>query len=356
MTHNVDIKSLRICIPIPDRRQGGMYTFLANWRAWLDQQGVWHTQDTEADYNILFVNAFIVPYHLIAKIKRQRPDVKVVQRIDGSTTDYGRMDDSDDEQARVNMLADLTIMQSEYSRYSTMKKFKLIQRDGPVIYNPVDLQTFHPSNPLPDTTGGAIRVCNVSFSTARKKGTWQFATLAQQHPDITFVLCGNYPDLPDLPNIELLGHLDRAELAQAIRSCHCFIHLSENEACPNVVTEALASGLPVLYIDSGATTELVDHCGFPMTIETFRQQLDLILKQHPHLAMAARQRAEQNFAPEYIFSQYANAILGARRHPLPTLQDFLAASHQGYPVIPYRPRQLYWFAKRWASRNILRRA
>ena len=60
---------------------------------------------------------------------------------------------------------------------------------------------------------GSLRICNASWSTNRKKGTWQIGKLASEHPDITFVLCGRYEPLPDIPNICLLGHLDRKGIA-----------------------------------------------------------------------------------------------------------------------------------------------
>lgn len=346
---------MRICIPIPPRPEGGMYTFLANWRCWLDKQGITHTEDLETEFDILFVNSWAVSYKLIHKVKRRYAHVRVIQRVDGSARDYGRFDDADERQARVNMLADLTIMQSKYSRYTTTQKFKIIQHSGPVIYNPVDIETFHPADPLPHPNN-QLRVCNVSFSLGHKKGTWQIGELAQKNPDVTFILCGHYPELPNLPNIQLLGHLDRPELATAIRSCHVFIHLAENDPCPNVVLEGLASGLPVLYKDSGGSPELVGDCGLPITIGSFRQQLEIVLQQHERLSKAARNRAVEHFSPDRIFPQYLEAIVQAKRRPMPTFRDFIHASRQGYPVIPYRPRQLYWFTKRWIRANIIHRS
>ena len=347
--------SFKICIPIPYQREGGMHTFMYNFRNWLDGQGIGHTDDPQANFDILLVNSWAVPYQLVRQVKTDNPSVRIVQRVDGSARDYGRFDDADDCQARVNMLADLTIMQSEYSRFSTTQKFRLIRQSGPVIYNPVDVDLFHP-NSAPHHLQKPIRICNASFSLGKKKGTWQIGDLACRNPDITFVLCGRYPPLPDLPNIELLGHLDRPALAAAMRSCHLFMHLAENDPCPNVVLEGLASGLPVLYIDSGGTPELVADCGLPMTIDAFRSQVEAILERHGQLAQAARTRAETNFNPDLIFKQYLEAFAQAKRRSLPTYADFIAASRQGYPVIAYRPRQLYWLAKRWLSQTVLRRS
>ena len=345
--------SFQICLPIPYQRQGGMHTFMHNFRNWLDRQGIAHTDDPQADFDILFVNSWAVPYRLVRQVKTDKPKVRVVQRIDGSARDYGRFDDADDRQARVNMLADLAIMQSEYSRFSTTQKFKLIRQAGPVIYNPVDIDLFRPEFE-PHPVQKPVRICNAAFSLGKKKGTWQIGELAQNNPDITFVLCGRYPTLPDLPNIEMHGHLDRPQMAAAMRSCHLFMHLAENDPCPNVVLEGLASGLPVLYVNSGGTPELVADCGLPMTIATFRPQVEAILERYGQLAQAARARAVTTFNPDQIFRQYLAVFAQTERQPLPGYRDFIEAARQGYPVLPYHPRQLYWLGKRWFRRTVLR--
>ena len=346
--------SMRICIPIAHKPYGGMYSFLDNCRRWLDSRSIWHTDDPQAEYDILLVNSFMVPYALIAGVKRHRPNVRVVQRVDGSARDYGRFDDADCRQARVNMLADLTIFQSEYSKYSVTKKFKVIQQDGTIIYNPVDTQTFRPHG-LKRSIEGRIKVCNASFSTNPKKGSRRIARLARQNPDVTFVLCGHYPQLPDLANIQLLGYLDRPEIAAAMRSCDLFLHLAENDPCPNVVLEAMASGLPVLYKKSGGTPELVRDCGLPVTSNNFRQQLGAVLERRDELSRASRERAVKHFSPDHIFPQYLKAMTQTTRRPLPSRWDFILARLRGYPVLPHQPRQLLLCAQRWLLRRFLAR-
>lgn len=323
---------MRICIPIPDRSMGGMYTFLRNFRAYLSAKNISITDDITDEYNVLFVNSFMVGFKAVFRAKRRMPKLVVVHRVDGSTRDYGRYDDADKRQARLNLLSDLTIFQSAYSKYSTRQKYKVIAQDGPIIYNPVDTQLFcseGPHQPLP----GTIRVYNASFSTNLKKGTWQISTLAEANPDIDFILCGQYPELPDLPNIHKLGHLQHKDLSSVIRSCDVALHLAVNDPCPNVVLEALASGLPVLYKDSGGSPELVQDCGYPVTVETFRPQLEALLKQRVKLAAMSRNRAITCFAPEIIFPAYLGAIEQAKRIQQSFIFRFFKALIQGYQVV-----------------------
>ena len=321
----------KICIPIEDKPQGGMYTFLRYFRQYLCAQQIDLTDDLEDDYDVLFVNSFVVSAADILKAKRSHPGLRVIQRVDGSTRAYGRQDASDSEQTRVNLLADLTIFQSQYSKFSTRRKYKVIPGNGPVIFNPVDCELFHPgTDMLPP--GQNTRVCSISFSTNPKKGTWHIGALAEANSDVEFVLCGHFPKLPDLSNIVLMGHLSPVDLAEVLRSCHIFLHLAENDPCPNVVIEALASGLPVLFKPSGGTPELVGPCGYPVTEKSFRYGLEYVLAHWRHLAITARQRACNLFGLNKVLSEYVHAITYTHPRRTPVLLRRLWAKAIGYRI------------------------
>ena len=350
----VDRNHLKLCIPIEDRPRGGMYSFLSNMRNYLAQHGIPVTNDVADDYDVLFINSFMVPYSVIEEAKIRLPRLRVIQRVDGSARDYGRTDDADARQARVNMLADLTIFQSQYGKYATTQKYRVISHDGPIIYNPVDIHSFRPDGQHIELPG-RLRVCYVTFSTNPRKGAPSLYTVARSNPDIDFILIGRYNDPPPLGNVHLLGVLDRETLPKALRACDVFVTFSDNEACPNTVLEALASGLPVLYKDSGGTSELVGKCGLPVTVDNFRQQLEAVLERRDELSKAARERAVQRFSPDHIFPQYLEAMDRAKRRSVPSCRDLIRASLRGYPVLPYRPRQLFWCVRRWCIEKVLAR-
>ena len=335
---------MKICIPIKYQSRGGMYSFIHNFTNYLESHSIPYTDDINEQYAILFVNSFMVDYGLIKHVKQRLGQVKVVQRVDGSARDYGRTDDADDRQARVNMLADITIFQSNYGKYSTTQKFKVITQDGPVIYNPVDTNLFSPDGEKLDFPY-RVKVCHVTFSTNPKKGIREVYEVAQANPDIDFILCGRYEDLPQIPNIHFLGHLGREELARVMRSCTLLMFFSENEACPNVVLEALASGLPILYKDSGATSEVVGKCGLKVKVGNFREQLERALGRREELSEAARARAVTLFSPDVIFPQYLNAMEQAERSPLPTVWDSIRLSRRGYPVMLKSSTLVNWWRR-----------
>lgn len=286
------------------------------------------------EFDVLFVNSWQVPHKTVLRAKQERSGIRVVHRVDGSARDYGRYDDSDQKQMRVNMLADATIFQSQYCRFSTRQKFKVILGDGPVIHNPVDTEMFNPQGerwPI----RGRVRVCNAAWSTNPRKGTWQIPQLARRNPETIFVLCGRYSVTPPLPNVHYFGHLNHVELARVMRSCDVFLDLSENECCPNVVLQALASGLPVLHKCSGGVPELVDEAGITLQtdLSDFHEALEDAVSRRESLASKARDRTVKHFAPDIVFPKYLEVIEHATRHSLPARWDLLQAALRGYPVI-----------------------
>lgn len=319
---------MRLCVPRSEKEAGGSGTFLRNWRDWLTaQQRVW-TDDIEADYDLLFVNAWQTSYRRILQAKKRLPGMRVVHRVDGAGWDYGRSDHADWLQRAVSTLADLTIFQSDYSRYSTMQKYHVIRHDGPTIYNPVDTHHYtpdgetHPDLPKTDI----LRVVTVIWSPNRRKGAWRIPVLADANPELEFVFVGSasFDEMPS--NLRCFGVMDHHELARVLRSGDIFLNLSQNDPCPNVVIEAMASGLPVLYVPSGGVPELVGEAGLPLE-NNFRLQVERLRENLGMYQQTARQRAEQVFAKEKIFAAYWQAIQGTQRHPLPTsLEHFKAVS------------------------------
>ena len=299
---------LKVCIPIEFRAHGGGFYFLQAFENYLLANHHSITRAISDSYDLLFTNHWMVSRREVVKAFQYNPQVRIVQRIDGAAQDYGRNPEADQRQRTVNLLADLTIFQSEYCRYSTMKKFHVIINDGPVIYNPVDLELFNPVGPR--RTFGPHRdlVACVTWSTNPMKGAASIYAVALENPEVAFILCGQYDDAPDLPNVYRLGVLERQELARVLRACTAMLTFSQNEACPNHVLEGLASGLPILYHDSGAMREVIGGCGLPVTVPTFAAQFAKMKSMADQLSKDARKRAETLFNPRDVFGRYAKFL------------------------------------------------
>lgn len=310
---------MKICLGIPKGDGGGSATFLRNFQEYMTRENHPFTTDMdEESYDILFVNSWTIPYPTILQHKKRLPRLRVAHRIDGSAQDYGRNDGADWLQRDVNALADVTIYQSQYSYDATHTRHKLIEQEGTIIYNPVDTTRFSPNGIKFDWPDGIKRLISVGWSPNPRKGTWRIPQLARQNPDIEFVVVGKSDTLVDLPNIRKISYLNHDELPKALRSADIYLSLLENDACPNVILEAMACGLPVLFLPSGGVPELVGDAGLPFAPEgNFRAILNHLLDDLADYAQKARQRTLTLYHPNVIFPQYLDVIEASRRRPMP---------------------------------------
>lgn len=302
---------MKICFPVKPIPEGGGNYFTMGFIDYLTGQGIHLTHDVNERYDVIFTNHWSVPLRSILRGMRRNPRLRLVQRIDGSAQDYGRDPASDAAQHEINVITDLTIFQSEYARHATRKKFPVIVHDGPVIRNPVDIITFTPHGPKHPALRDFeydVRLCSATWSTNPKKGSAEIYAVAAAHPEIGFVLCGRFPGAPDLPNISQMGILGRSELASAMRTCTAFLTFSENDACPNVVLEAMACGLPVLYKESGGTPELAEGCGVSVEVDNLSAALTQLTDYRQEWAASARARAETVFNPDKVLRRYLDEI------------------------------------------------
>ena len=287
---------------------------------YLTAHGIPWTHDIEmtSAYDILFLNSWTIPFPKVLKAKRNNPKLRVVQRVDGAAQDYGRTDGVDWIQRDVNRLADLTIYQSQYSYNATHKRYHLIETPGPIIHNPVDVQRFSPDGECFDWKPKIRRVISVGWSPNPLKGNWRIPILAKANPDIEFVVVGRAAGLENLPGIRQIEYLDHERLPVALRSADMYLSLIENDACPNVILEALASGLPVLYIPSGGVPELVRDAGLPFAQDSeFAPQLERLFANHAEYAQKARQIALEHHQFDDVFSRYLKAIAACERRAMP---------------------------------------
>ena len=138
-----------------------------------------------------------------------------------------------------------------------------------VVYNGVDTERFHPPQPPPHRPSGPI----VSIGRlVEQKNHALFldaaARLAQRLPDARFVIVGDGPlrlwleaqarDRGIADRVTFAG--ERLDVDVVLRGASLFWLTSRWEGMPNVVLEALASGVPVVAADVGGTRELI-HAG-----------------------------------------------------------------------------------------------
>lgn len=133
------------------------------------------------------------------------------------------------------------------------------------VRNGVDLERFRPGDPaaarqrlgLPSTGRLVLGVGRLVAG----KGFARAAAALAALPEATLVLVGEGPEqraiAAALPRTRFLGALPPDGVAAAMQAADALVLPSEREGWPNVVTEALASGLPVVATRVGGIPQIL---------------------------------------------------------------------------------------------------
>jgi glycosyltransferase involved in cell wall biosynthesis len=192
----------------------------------------------------------------------RRPACPIVHRVDGPVSVYRGFDDGTDRRVwEINReFAAATILQSRFSlEQHAALGLPLVQPI--VIPNTVDPTVFHASGRRPWRRDRKVRLLSSSWSTNPNKGravyAWLDAHLDWRQFEYTFV--GRVE--AGFRHIRTTGPVDSRTLAELLRDHDIYITASRNDPCSNALLEALACGLPAVYLDSGGHPELVGEAG-----------------------------------------------------------------------------------------------
>lgn len=231
-----------------------------------------------------------------------RPDCRMIHRVDGPLAVYRGVDDGTDDRifAANRGFADATIFQS---RYSLMKhrelKFDFVK--PVVIPNATDPFVFHARGRLPFSKKRKIKLISVSWSDNVNKGApvyqWLDERLDWGKYEYTFV--GRLPFI--FNHIRALAPVTSEELAKILRQHDIFITASRNDPCSNALIEALACGLPALYLNSGGHPEIVGEAGhFFETAEDIPALIDRAILEYESLQAAIKLPGISDVADRYL--------------------------------------------------------
>ena len=207
----------------------------------------------EADVSLVFIEPTGRP---LAK--------KIVQRLDGI---WFKPDEFLAKNVNIKALydrADAVIWQSDFDRSMTTRWWGL--RSGAVIHNGIEKPTVVTP---PNLTEFKQRHNKVFVSSSNwhpqnrlRSNIELFSNLLLQHPGSALIVMGSNPDcwVPS-PQISYTGSLSHSDCLSIFSIADWMIHLAWLDHCPNVVVEAVASGVPVICAESGGTKELVGGFG-----------------------------------------------------------------------------------------------
>ena len=200
-------------------------------------------------------NSFNFDFRRLCRFARD--GVRMVHRVDGPIGAYRGFDDGTDRRiVQINALADATIVQSRFS-LEEHRELGLELRDPVVIHNSVDPAIFHPPAAREPIGDRPLRVIATSWSQNPRKGRDILAWL-DEHLDFSAVeltFAGQAP--ASFGHIRTVSPLPSPQLADLLRAHDAYLAPSRDDPCSNALLEALACGLPAVYLRSGGHPELV---------------------------------------------------------------------------------------------------
>jgi glycosyltransferase involved in cell wall biosynthesis len=234
-------------------------------------------------------------------------------------------------------LADRIAYQSRFSKTWWERVHGPTRAPNCVVYNAVDLERFSPDGdtaPFDKPSPGSFRLLMVEgslgggYDLGLAWGVGLAERLAGRGLQVELWVAGRanprvvaeWTAKAKIP-LHFAGLVKGDDIPALDRSADLFFAADLHAACPNSVIEALACGLPVVALDSGALRELVladagrvtpfggDPWKLdPPDLDTLAQAAVEILENPGRYRTGARRRAEQAFGLERMVSEYLSAL------------------------------------------------
>ncbi len=225
-------------------------------------------------------------------------------------------------------LADFIIYQSEFCKLAAETFLGKASVPHTILYNPVDTNFYKPKTAETQNNAPVLLLGGNQFSRYRFEIAAQtLKEVSRIYPEAFLIVTGNlwgdsqveskewavsYLKKLGLTNrVEFTGRYPQTQATQIFHRANILIHPQYMDPSPNLVCEALACGIPVVYSDSGGTPELVgDKAGVGVKVPVSWEKIGLpdptlmakgvfhIWEDYQKISQAARERALESFGLE----------------------------------------------------------
>jgi glycosyltransferase involved in cell wall biosynthesis len=280
-------------------------------------------------------------------IRARKKGLRIVQRLNGMNWIHRKRPSSLRYYLRCEInnlilstirqnLADRIVYQSNFACKWWQTVHGSSNADSMVVYNGVNLDTFHPGENPGIKPQDCIKILMVEahISGGYEQGLENAVRLVQilshqTDKKVELVVAGQVS--PDLQKhwqresgglITWAGVLPLAQIPALDRSAHMLFSADLNAACPNSVIEALACGLPVLAFATGSLPELINQDTGrvvsygsnywnlePPDVPALATAALEVLADLKTFSINARKRAEEEFGLDRMVEKYLEALI-----------------------------------------------
>lgn len=271
---------MRIGFPIEASGQGGVASWVGTFSSYCVSQGheVFFAHEKEVDVFISLAN--FLPLQKLLEYKEQ--GAKIIHRMDGIFLKYmwqdqGKVESFNNQVMDSLLHADKVIYQSHFSRIMTQQILGENEIPGDIIYNGADTKLFKPEGDLLPRPRDKKVVLSIAYwgtplmAEHSIKTIIAIAQALMDHKDIEFWVLGlAYPqtqklieeaNLPNIQRFDLSTPIPRIHMPSYLRTADLILHTRPNDACSNLIIEAMNVGIPIVGLYSGSTPELLGDAG-----------------------------------------------------------------------------------------------
>jgi glycosyltransferase involved in cell wall biosynthesis len=243
---------------VPKEPWGGSFTFTKHLLKYLEEHRWRVTFNPRKSYDVAFSTGWFLQGEALDRVTKKAP---LLFRMDGLPSLY-RNDASEASRQQERHMKEQAeraahvVFQSRFCRESC-RDWKL--KTSSIILNGTDTTVFHPKA---RETRDRLIFLSASWSSNPHKGMPLFREMARALPRHEFRFMGHWPrDLSGDP-VKIFPAGPQKELAAFLRQGDFFVHLALNDPCPNVLIEAIVSGLYPIVSDSGGNPEIIARRGY----------------------------------------------------------------------------------------------
>lgn len=309
-------------VPLPDETASG---------------GIVKCQDLQETFpndsirpNLLYLVSSTLPPHLPVLIKAaKRAGISIILNQNGVAYPawHGKgWEDANIPLALAHSSADYILYQSKFCQESAWRFLGRTTVPFEVLYNPVDTTFFSPATVKNKAAGLVMLVAGSHLYSSRvTTAVDTLRNLCQDFPLARLIIAGRFrwgvseesaeaeirkyvDDRNVSQKVEWVGAYNQRQAPDLFRRADILLHATFNDACPRLVVEAMACGLPVVYSASGGVPELVgERAGVgvaaprdwerqhPPGLEDIAEATRKIYGRYAEYSFEARKRAVERF-------------------------------------------------------------